>query len=73
MNPLWLLLIVPGTGAITIGLMAYLWLKSNRDGQTIRLLRRQYDELRDAIALRDPVSLNSVYDRHDVERAELVE
>lgn len=73
MNPLWLLLIVPGTAILGYAIACIMWMADDRDERTIRLLCRQYDELRNAIALRDPVSLASVYDRHEVERAELVE
>jgi len=68
-NALWLLLIIPATAVLVLGLVALLFAADDSDERMIALLREQYKEMRD-LARR-------VYDtaqqeaRHALERREI--
>lgn len=74
MNPLWLLLIVPVTGAIGYAIACFMWMADDSDERTIDLLYRQYSELCAVIenAWPKPKGLPEVRARHDTERDELI-
>jgi hypothetical protein len=46
MSPLWLLLIVPFTAAIGYVIACFMWMSDDSDERCIKLLDRQYRELR---------------------------
>lgn len=68
MNPLWLLLIVPGAAVIGYAIACFIWMADDSDEREINMLYRQYQELR-AVSDYDAMSMIA---RHEHEREELV-
>jgi len=67
MNPLWLLLIVPGVSLFTICIMAMFWAGDDSDARMIALLKKQYDELQ----ICPDGDVNILALRHDAELREI--
>jgi hypothetical protein len=75
MNPLWLILIVPGSAAIGYAVACFMWMADDSDARRIELLARHYKQLRAIIedAWPKPKGLPELLDRHEAERKALDE
>lgn len=68
MNPLWLLLIVPGAAAIGYAIACFMWMADDSDEREINMLYRQYQELRGI----SDYNAGPMIARHEREREEFI-